>query len=246
MKYKYIYIYVWLLCVSMDQQPALTQTTQPYPWYQNLSKGLFQGESEKSLVDKLLGRQDADKLHALMQKEPLNRSDIEEILFLMTSIDQKILNYDEWDRYIIIKLFPWVKDYSTICKTWMLYEEQYNQGNFDNDFTTTIKIKDEKTGEEVEQTIKVKDTEGNEKNVVFKPVLEETKRIIAEISKYLQHNLKFLISVFLLVSNSTLSIDGAAFETITTQRFEYSYPNIPLPQPQQRGNVFANMLSKRK
>jgi len=194
---------------------------QKQDFYQNLGKSLFTGESEKSLVDKLLGRQDADKLHMLIQKEPLTRSDLEEILFLMTSIDQKIVNYDQWDRYVIVKLFPWVKDYSTLCKTWMLYEEQFDKGEFDEDFTIT-------------KEIQVNDSTSIE---IVKPVLEETKRIVKEISKYLQHNLKFLISIFSLVSNSTLSIDGAAFETLTTSRYEYSYPMIPLPQPQQKRSI---------
>lgn len=212
--------------------PAVTAQGQPVPFYQDLGKALFQGESEKSLVDKLLGRQDADKLHSLMQKEPLTRSDLEEILFLMTSIDQKIVNYDAWDRYVIVKLFPWIKDYSTICKTWMLYEEQYTSGKFNNDFTIT------ETNEIVDPKTKEK------KKVTTKPILDETKQIVAETSKYLQHNLKFLISVFLLVQNSTLSLDGAAFETLTTSRFEYSYPNVPLPQPQQKGSMI-NLFKKR-
>lgn len=213
----------------MENQPTTQpQVPQQQPFYQDLSRALFQGESEKSLVDKLLGRQDADKLHNLMQKEPLTKSDIEEILFLMTSIDQKIVNYNEWDRYVIVKLFPWVKDYSTICKTWMIYEEQIKEGKFDNDFTIVEKHND-----------------ANGKEIEVKPVFDETKNIITEITKYLQHNLKFLISMFLLVSNSTLSIDGAAFETLTTSRFEYSYPNMPLPQPQQRQTVIGNLLKKK-
>lgn len=205
-----------------DQSQSANQMSN---YYQELSRNLFKGESEKSLVDKLLGRQDADKLHSLMQKEPLNRSDVEEILFLMTSIDQKIVNYNEWDRYLIIKYFPWVKDYSTICKTWMLYEEQYKRGLFDEDFTIVadVKVIDSKTKKEVVKQEKV--------------VMLETLEIINEITKFLQHNLKFLISVFLLLQNSTLSIDGAAFETLTTSRYEYSYPSVPLPQPQERRSV---------
>jgi len=211
-----------------QQQPTQQPTQQANPYsafYQDLSKGLFKGESEKSLVDKLLGRQDADKIHELMRKEPLTRSDIEEILFLMTSIDQKIVNYNEWDRHMLVKFFPWIKDYSTICKTWMLYEEQYKKGDFDTEFTITGKIKlvDSKTNKEYETEIK--------------PVLEEVKNIIAEVSKYLQHNLKFLISTFLLIQNSTLSIDGAAFETLTTARYEYSYPSMSIPMPQEKRSI---------
>lgn len=215
------------------QQPSSQPPSQESSFYQDLGRNLFKGESEKSLVDKLLGRQDADKVHALMQKEPLTRSDIEEILFLMTSIDQKIVNYNEWDRYVIVKYFPWIKDYSTLCKTWMLYEEQYKNGDFDEDFTIEgdIKYVDPNTN-------KVSTKQG-------KVVLEEVKKIVYEISKYLQHNLKFLISTFLLLQNSTLSIDGAAFETLTTSRFEYSYPSLPLPQPQERRSV-VNMFSKKK
>lgn len=228
---------MFLMEPQEQQQLAQTQQQpQQYPFYQNLSKALFQGESEKSLVDKLLGRQDADKLHSLMQKEPLTRSDLEEILFLMTSIDQKIVNYSEWDRYVIVKLFPWVKDYSTVCKTWMLYEEQYDRGEFDKDFTITKKVKIK---------VKGKDSKMEEKEIEIKPILEETKKIVSETSKYMQHNLKFLISVFLLVQNSTLSIDGAAFETLTTARYEYSYPSLPLPQPQQRGSIM-NLFTKKK
>lgn len=192
----------------MSDEVETQQSPPSNPFYSQLNKSIFHGDSEKSFVDKLLGRQDADKLHAIIQKEPLNRSDVEEMLFLMTSIDQKILNYNPWDRYVIVKLFPWVKDFSTIVKSFMLYEEQYDNGVFDEDF---------------------KD----------KYLKEETIDIIKEVNKYLSHNLKFLISVFLLLSNTTLSLDGAAFETLTTSRFEYSYPVMPLPQPQEKKNVFS-------
>lgn len=194
-------------------QPQQGTTQTPGQFYDQLNRAVFHGESEKSFVDKLLGRQDADKLHALIKKEPLTMSDVEEMLFLMTSIDQKILNYSAWDRYVVVKLFPWVKDFSTVCKTMMRYQNQYEKGEFNDDFKT-IEAKDE--------------------------VLE----IIVEINKYLLHNLKFLISVFLLVSNTTLSIDGAAFETLTTSRFEYSYPVMPLPQPQEKKTI-ANILGRR-
>ncbi len=198
---------------SQPQQGA-TQGSTPYSFYDQLNRAVFHGESEKSFVDKLLGRQDADKLHTLIKKEPLTMSDVEEMLFLMTSIDQKILNYSAWDRYVVVKLFPWVKDFSTVCKTMMRYQQQYEEtGGFNEEF------KDQDTKLEVLEIIK-------------------------EINKYLLHNLKFLISVFLLVSNTTLSIDGAAFETLTTSRFEYSYPVMPLPQPQEKRNIL-NVFGKR-
>ena len=190
------------------------QTQQASPFYSNLNKLIFHGESEKSFVDKLLGRQDADKLHELIKKEPLTLSDVEEILFLMTSIDQKLLNYAEWDRYVIVKLFPWIKDFSIICKTMMIYETQYSEGEFDKDFV-------------------------NDK------MREDTYKIIKEINKYLLHDFKFLISTFLLVSNTTLSIDGAGFDSLITSKFEYSYPTMPLPQPQERKNILNIFKSKR-
>lgn len=235
------------------QAPMQQQQQMSFP-YQQLQRSLFSGDSEKSLVDKLLGRQDADKLHSLMKKDPLDKSDIEEILFLMTSIDQKIVNYDDWDRYVIIKLFPWVKDYSTVIKTWMIYEEQFKKGNFDNDFTVTAADPDKPADldphADIAAAIDVLDLKKQKKDPAVKkdpdkPILAETKQIVTETTKYMQHNLKFLVSVFLLVSNSTLSIDGAAFETLTTSRFEYHYPNLSLPQPQQKSTI-GNMLSPKR
>jgi len=193
-------------------QDLQTQPMYKPNFYSNLNRSLFHGEAEKSFIDKILGRQDADKLHELIKKEPLTRGDIEEILFLMTSIDQKIVNYNEWDRYVIVKLFPWVKDFSTVCKTMLLYEEQVNTEAYKKEFVD----------------------DGNRL---------ETIEIIKEINKFLLHNMKFLISIFLLISNSTLSIDGAAFETLSTSKFEYSYPSMPLPQPQEK-RLGINLFKK--
>lgn len=239
-------MYCYLRLMDNNQQQQMMPQDN---FYKNFSKSLFSGDSEKSFVDKLLGRQDADKLHALMQKEPLTKSDVEEILFLMTSINQKIVNYDEWDRYVIVKFFPWIKAFSTICKTWMIYEDQYDAGDFDGDFDKILKVTDmdeeiiKKLPRSTQDTItKVKQAK---KDMDIRLVLEETKKIVHETSKYLQHHLKYLISIFILVSNTTLSIDGAAFETLTTSRFEYSYPTMPMPQPQQKGMLY-NLFGKKR
>lgn len=210
------------------------QTTNPNltPFYQNLNRSLFHGESEKSFIDKVLGRQDADKLHNLIKKEPLTLSDVEEILFLMTSIDQKLLNYSEWDRYITCKLFPWIKDFSIVCKQIMIYQTQYETGDFDEDFT-------------IEGKIKIKSKEDKIVEIDGKPILEETKRILKESNKIALHYFKFLISTFLLINNTTLSIEGSAFDTITTSKFEYNYPTIPLPQPQEKRPLLNIFKSKR-
>ena len=77
--YKYVLQYAYLM-----EQDGATQNQQLQPmytpnFYSNLNRSLFRGESEKSFIDKLLGRQDADKLHELIKKEPLTRADIEAV-----------------------------------------------------------------------------------------------------------------------------------------------------------------------
>jgi len=217
----------------MPQQPVSS-------FYSQLNRAIFHGESEKSFVDKLLGRQDADKLHALIQKEPLTLSDVEEILFLMTSIDQKILNYNDWDRYLVVKLFPWVKDFSIVCKTMMMYQVCFEKGDYDDDFKYTSESNPgyDPNVKESKEFILVETGAAWTKNK------EECLNIIIEINKYLLHNFKFLISIFLLISNTTLSVNGAAFETLTTSKFEYSYPAVPLPQPQSTGRSIMNFFKK--
>jgi hypothetical protein len=57
-------------------------------------------------------------------------------------------------------------------------------------------------------------------------VLNETLEIIQQIKQDVTHNFKFIVDVFNYLSSSTLSLSAAAFDKLTSARFEYHYPDV--------------------
>ena len=87
---------------------------------ENLQRGLFSGTSEKSFVDKLLGREDVNNIREIMKKDDLSRSEMIDILSLLVSSEAKLVNYGENDRYIILKYFVWLREFAKVNE--MLYD----------------------------------------------------------------------------------------------------------------------------
>ena len=75
---------------------------------------------------------------------------------------------------------------------------------------------------EIEGPIK-KDPKKDDDLRILKGKLE-IKDLITKIKNVDLHNFKFLVDVYLNLSNSTLSLTGVGFDTLTKSRFEYFYP----------------------
>lgn len=65
------------------------------------------------------------------------------------------------------------------------------------------------------------------------PLDENSKKLLEKMIVSHGNSCKFLIDVFFFMSRTTLSLEGKAFTTINTQKYEYMYdqPNIPTQQP---------------
>lgn len=83
---------------------------------QQLQQGLFNQNSEKSFIDKLLSKEDSNRIKELIKKEYLERSELLELLYLLNGTESKLLNYGAWDRYIINKYFVWIREFIKICE----------------------------------------------------------------------------------------------------------------------------------
>lgn len=87
---------------------------------ENIARGIFNGVSEKSYLDKILGKNDVDRLRELVKKDNLTRSDMMELQYLLSATESKLLNYGEWERYVMLKLYIWVREF--IKTTMFLYD----------------------------------------------------------------------------------------------------------------------------
>lgn len=160
-----------------------------------LNEVLFNRQHERTFVDKVLDRQDVERIRELMRKEDLSRDELLELLYLLAGIEVKLVNMGEWDRYLLGKYFAWIRDFVSVAETIFDYVE--------------------------DPSIEVD---------------EETKKLLENIKKNVMHAVKFNADVYLYLMRSTLSLGGAAFDTLTKARFEYHYPDSSkeTQQPQQK------------
>lgn len=102
-----------------------------------LEQSMFQPNSEKTFIDKLLAKDDVNALRELVKKPKLTRQDLLEILYLLTSAESKLLNFGEWDRYVILKFFVWLREFVQVCEEIYDYQdrrEKYiEEGKFERD-----------------------------------------------------------------------------------------------------------------
>lgn len=81
-----------------------------------IARKMMEGTTEKTFMDKLLGKEDTNRLKDLIQKDPLERKELLEILYLLGATESKLFNYTERDRYIMLKFFVWIREFVKICE----------------------------------------------------------------------------------------------------------------------------------
>lgn len=169
-------------------------------WENKLNQLLYSKDIEKTFIDKVLDRQDFERLKELTQKDNLKRSELLEILYLLVAVAPKLVNYSEWDRYLIGKFISWLRDFVTKTEILIDYMELIEKGDFSQE-----------------------DRQGNETGITTE---SKTYQMLQKIRKYDEHNIKFLVDIALFLSNSTLGVGATAFDTLTKSRFEYFYPDM--------------------
>jgi len=88
-----------------------------------LANSMFQGTSEKTFVDKLLGKEDVQQVREIISKKQLSRTDMMKLLNLLSSNEMKLLNYGEWDRYIMAKFFVWIREFVAVAENLYDYKD---------------------------------------------------------------------------------------------------------------------------
>jgi hypothetical protein len=183
---------------TMTYAPA---AASPYTFEGMLGQRLYTGTQEKTHTDKLLARQDIGQIQALIKKDDLTRSELLEMMYLLSSSEIKLANFGEHDRYLLGKFLAWIRDFTNVCEILYDYREAYEK-------------------------IDAEDPD--------KETKEDMKGLMESNRKYMLHNIKFLVDLFLYLSRSTLSLSMSAFEILSTAKYEYAYADMmglnPKPQ----------------
>lgn len=179
------------------------------PFEQLLGQRMFyQMSPEKTYTDKLLARSEIKDIKDLIKKEDLTRSDLLELLYLLSSAEIKLANFNDWDRYLLGKFLAWIRDFVSMAEIIYDYQDEYK--NYTDDSKKQIKT------------------------------------MMTNIRKFILHNIKFLVDIFVYLSRSTLSLNMAAFEAMSKSRYEYAYPNMDSFAPrEQEGKSLFKQVSLR-
>lgn len=183
-----------------------------YGFERDVGGMMYRTDEEKTFIDKVLDRKDSERLRNLMLQEELDRSELLELLYIIVSINTKLVNFSDWDRYLLGKFLAWIRDFTTLHEALLDYIDEYEAL-----------------------------PEGHEK----RKEIEQILNTLYSVRKHASHNLKFLVDIYLYLSNSTLSISAVAFDTLSKSRFEYSYPQRQYT-PMQPQRSFLNVFNKSK
>lgn len=86
----------------------------------NITRNIFAGQTEKTFIDKIFAKEDVEKIRDLIKKPKLTRSELLELLYLISANESKLVNYGEWDRYIALKFFVWIREFIKVAE--LLYD----------------------------------------------------------------------------------------------------------------------------
>ena len=210
-----------------EEQQTQQEPEKTFGFEKDVGSMMFTKEQEKTFIDKVLDRKDSERLRQLMMTEELDRSQLLELLYIIVSINTKLVNFSDWDRYLLGKFLAWIRDFCTLHESLLDYIVQ-----LEKEEGILLKLKSEKLTDDEWKTSKEQ--------------MSDIRATMKQIQRLASHNLKFLVDIYLYLSNSTLSIGAVAFDTLSKNRFEYSYPaqGYNPAQPPQKKGVFDWLKKK--
>jgi hypothetical protein len=96
-------------------------------------------DTEKTFIDKILAKEDIEKVRELVKKPRLTRSELLELLYLIASTESKLVNFDEYQRYVALKFFVWIREFIKVCEFLFDYQDDLTS-NVTNLTTTTEQL----------------------------------------------------------------------------------------------------------
>ena len=198
---------------------------------EQVGANLFKGSVEKSFVDKILAKEDADALRQLIKKPRLTRKDLLEILYLLSGNESKLVNYTEWDRYIVLKYFVWIREFVKITEMMFDYWERLKITKLPKSLQAEANKNDGWV--ETNAVEECKDLNNEDKQTWI--MLDNNQRLM-------EHNVKFLIDLYMNIARTSLSVGATGFLEILTSKYEMTYPNgMPgqIAPEEKKGGLFG-------
>jgi hypothetical protein len=187
-----------------------------------MEKALFKADAEKTRFDKLMGRDEMQRLKQVFSKPSLSIEDVNEVQNLIVSSEIKLTDFRGRERYINHKFYIVIGMFaSRYCKA-IRADQEYD--------SEMKKIKEDLEKKSLE-----------EKNKRLNN-LENVIKIRAEIQKDYAIMYKEMVNAYLFGVRSPLSFEGNMVNMLGTDKKEYTYSGnlSPIPQQSQENKGVVN------
>lgn len=194
--YRKIYIFVLFLSFFMFEE--------------KIKQKLLSGDAERSFTDKLFAKEDVARIRELFKKTGLTRSEINELMYMCTGVESKLVNFGEYDRYVVLKFYVWIQTF-----------EQINENLYD--FYELEKSKREgvkKYWKDVKDGVDTDSFEPPEHS----DLSEKGFLLLETIIRGMEHSIKNVVALYLNIVRTSLSLGATGFLEPLKQKFEMTYP----------------------
>lgn len=198
----------------------------------SIQKQIFSSSKEKTYTDKILAREDVQAVKEIIKKERLDRKDLTELLYLLSSTEAKLLNLGKWERYVMGKFYVWVREFVSIAELLYDYKEDLQRKE-----SLCFTCKGYVSSKEY------KPTKSDKTCDCTKPYLREaitprTRQMFENNMRLMEHNVKFLIDLFFHMGRTSLSLGATGFMELLKQKFELFYPNLQTKAQEPKQGLF--------
>ncbi len=183
-----------------------------------MEKSFLQSNQEKNKFDRLMGRDEMQRLKAIFTKPILTNEDVNEMQNTIIATEIKLTDFRGRERYINHKFYIVIGEYATRYTKAIRADEQYQKEMKEykkqiNDADFSLEVKEEKLLS-----------------------LAKVEKVRAEIQKDYAGMYKKMVNAYLYGVRSALSSEGNLINLLGTDRKEYSYEGnlSPVPQSQQQ------------
>lgn len=94
-----------------------------------IANQMFSGSGERTYIDKLLSKEDIQAIREIIKKDELTRTDMLELLDYLPGAESKLLNLDDWDRYVLLKFYAWIRALVMCAEYFYDYDDKINEKN---------------------------------------------------------------------------------------------------------------------
>ncbi len=104
----------------------------------DINRLLTSSQVDKSSLDKVYASKEINEFKKLAEKEELTRGEVLGMMYMLAGVENKLVNYGAYDRYVLAKFFVWIRDIASVLECVFDYQDKLKE----NGVTMTLEARE--------------------------------------------------------------------------------------------------------